>query len=39
MRDTKLAEGILDNDQSKFYGEMYDQQLASNLAGSVGLAI
>jgi flagellar protein FlgJ len=38
MRDTKLADGILDNDQSKFYGEMYDQQLASNLAGSVGLA-
>jgi flagellar protein FlgJ len=38
MRETKLADGILDNDQSKFYGEMYDQQLASNLAGSVGLA-
>jgi flagellar protein FlgJ len=38
MRDTKLGDGILDNDQSKFYGEMYDQQLASNLAGSVGLA-
>ena len=38
MRDTKLADGILDNEQSKFYGEMYDQQLASNLAGSVGLA-
>lgn len=38
MRETKLADGILDNDQSKFYSEMYDQQLASNLAGSVGLA-
>jgi flagellar protein FlgJ len=38
MRESKLADGILDNEQSKFYGEMYDQQLASNLAGSVGLA-
>jgi flagellar protein FlgJ len=38
MRETKLADGILDNDQSKFYSEMHDQQLASNLAGSVGLA-
>ncbi|MGZ8194352.1 MAG: flagellar assembly peptidoglycan hydrolase FlgJ [Methylosarcina sp.] len=38
MRETKLAEGILDNDQSKFYSEMYDQQLALHLSGSVGLA-
>lgn len=38
MRESKLADGILDNEQSKFYGEMYDQQLASNLSGSVGLA-
>ncbi|MBL1265158.1 flagellar assembly peptidoglycan hydrolase FlgJ [Candidatus Methylomicrobium oryzae] len=38
MRESKLADGILDNEQSKFYSEMYDQQLASNLSGSVGLA-
>lgn len=38
MRETKLAEGILDNDQSKFYSEMHDQQLALHLSGSIGLA-
>jgi len=38
MREAKLADGILDNDQSQFYSEMYDQQLALHMSGSVGLA-
>jgi flagellar protein FlgJ len=38
MRDAKLADGIMDNDQSQFYNDMYDQQLAVQLSGSVGLA-
>jgi flagellar protein FlgJ len=38
MRESKLADGILDNEQSKSYSEMYDQQLALHLSGSVGLA-
>jgi flagellar protein FlgJ len=38
MREAKLADGIMDNDQSKFFREMYDHQLAMHLSGSVGLA-
>jgi flagellar protein FlgJ len=38
MRAAKLADGIMDNDQSNSYTEMYDQQLATHLSGSVGLA-
>jgi flagellar protein FlgJ len=38
MREAKLADGIMDNDQSQFYSEMYDQQLALHMSGSVGLA-
>ncbi len=39
MRDAKLADGISDNDQSKFYKEMYDQQLAVHLAGKPGVGL
>ncbi|MCF7966586.1 flagellar assembly peptidoglycan hydrolase FlgJ [Methylobacter sp. Wu8] len=39
MREAKLADGIMDNDQSKFYGEMYDQQLALHLSGSPGVGL
>lgn len=40
MRDANLGEGMFDNDQSKFYNEMFDQQIAVTLAKrrSVGLA-
>jgi flagellar protein FlgJ len=38
MRAAKLADGAMDNEQSKFYNEMYDQQLSVHLSGSVGLA-
>ena len=39
MRDAKLADGIMDNDQSKFYNEMYDQQLAVHLSGKPGVGL
>lgn len=39
MRDAKLADGISDNDQSKFYKEMYDQQLAVHLSGEPGVGL
>lgn len=39
MREAKLAEGIMDNDQSKFYNDMYDQQLAVHLAGKPGIGL
>ncbi|CAA9892695.1 Peptidoglycan hydrolase FlgJ [Candidatus Methylobacter favarea] len=39
MREAKLADGLMDNDQSKFYSEMYDQQLAMHLSGSPGLGL
>jgi flagellar protein FlgJ len=39
MRDAKLADGIADNDQSKFYTEMYDQQLAEQLSGKPGIGL
>lgn len=39
MRDAKLADGIADNDQSKFYKEMYDQQLAVHLSGKPGVGL
>jgi flagellar protein FlgJ len=40
MRQAKLAEGIFDSDQTEFYQDMYDQQLAVHLseAGGIGLA-
>jgi flagellar protein FlgJ len=39
MREAKLADGIADNDQSKFYKEMYDQQLAVHLSGKPGVGL
>jgi len=40
MRAAKLTEGsIIDNDQSKFYQDMYDQQLSVSLAGDPGIGL
>jgi flagellar protein FlgJ len=39
MREAKLADGAMDNDQSKFYSDMYDQQLAIHLSGSPGVGL
>jgi flagellar protein FlgJ len=39
MREAKLADGIMDNDQSKFYSDMYDQQLAVHLSGKPGVGL
>jgi peptidoglycan hydrolase FlgJ len=39
MREAKLGDGLLDSDQSKFYQEMYDQQLSTQLAGSPGVGL
>ena len=40
MRQANLGEGIMDSDQTKFYQDMYDQQLAVHLSesGGIGLA-
>jgi peptidoglycan hydrolase FlgJ len=39
MREAKLADGAMDNDQSQFYREMYDQQLAVHLSGKPGVGL
>ncbi len=39
MRAAKLADGAMDSDQSEFYNEMYDQQLAVHLSGSPGVGL
>ena len=39
MRQAKLADGAMDSDQSKFYNDMYDQQLAVHLSGSPGVGL
>ena len=39
MRSAQLAEGVFDNDQSKAYNEMYDQQLSVHLAGKPGVGL
>ncbi|MCX7086594.1 MAG: flagellar assembly peptidoglycan hydrolase FlgJ [Methylococcales bacterium] len=39
MRQAKLGDGLLDNDQSKFYQDMYDQQLAVHLSGEPGIGL
>jgi len=40
MRAAQLTEGgIMDNDQSKFYQDMHDQQLAIHLAGKPGVGL
>ncbi len=39
MRQASIGEGLGDSDQSLFYREMYDQQLAIHLAKSGGLGL
>lgn len=39
MRQAKLSDGLLDNDQSEFYQDMYDQQLAIHLSGESGVGL
>jgi flagellar protein FlgJ len=39
MRQAKLADGIMDSDQSKFFQDMYDQQLAVHLAAKPGIGL
>ena len=39
MRQAKLADGVLDNKQSEFYRDMYDQQMAVHLAGEPGIGL
>ncbi|MCP4450224.1 MAG: flagellar assembly peptidoglycan hydrolase FlgJ, partial [Planctomycetes bacterium] len=39
MRQAKLAEGLMDSDQTKFYQDMYDQQLAVHLSEGKGLGL
>ncbi len=39
MRKAKLADGILDNNHSRQYRDMYDQQLAVHLSESKGLGL
>ncbi len=39
MRQAKLADGAMDNEQSRFYNDMYDQQLAVHLSGSPGVGL
>ncbi len=39
MRQAKLADGIMDSDQSKFFQDMYDQQLALHLAAKPGIGL
>ena len=39
MRDAKLADGIMDSDQSRFFRDMYDKQLSIHLAGDPGIGL
>ena len=39
MRQASLGEGILDNDQSLFYRDMFDKQLSLHLAQSGGMGL
>jgi flagellar protein FlgJ len=39
MREAKLADGITDSDQSKFYNDLYDKQLAVHLSGKPGVGL
>lgn len=39
MRQSSLGEGLLDSDQSRFYRDMYDQQLSIELSGDPGLGL
>lgn len=39
MRQAKLADGMMDSDQTETYTEMYDQQLALHLSNSSGVGL
>jgi flagellar protein FlgJ len=39
MRQASLSEGLLDSQQSDFYRDMYDQQIALNMAGKPGFGL
>ncbi len=39
MRQAKLAEDVMGSDQSEFYRDMYDQQLAVHLSGDPGVGL
>lgn len=39
MREAKLADGVMDSDQTKFYNEMYDQQMALQLSKAPGIGL
>ena len=39
MRQAKLADGAMDNKQSEFYRDMYDQQMSIHLAGEPGVGL
>ncbi|MGZ4959903.1 MAG: flagellar assembly peptidoglycan hydrolase FlgJ [Methylomonas sp.] len=39
MRQAKLSDGILDGKQSEFFRDMYDQQMAVQLAGKPGVGL
>jgi len=39
MRDASLASGILDNENSEFYYQMFDRQVASSLTETGGIGI
>jgi len=39
MRQAKLSDGIMDSQQSDFYRDMYDQQMAVHLAGKPGVGL
>ena len=39
MRQASLSEGLLDSQQSEFYRDMYDQQIALNMAGKPGFGL
>lgn len=39
MREAKLADSVTDSDQTKFYNDMYDKQLAVHLSGRPGVGL
>jgi peptidoglycan hydrolase FlgJ len=39
MRQAGLGEGLMDNDQTKFYQEMYDQQISVHLSEGRGIGL
>ncbi|HUO95026.1 MAG TPA: flagellar assembly peptidoglycan hydrolase FlgJ [Steroidobacteraceae bacterium] len=39
MRDAKLGDGLFDSDQSRFYQDLFDQQLSQSLSQGRGLGI